>query len=799
MTEQVDPFGPFKVKICDDIAPEGEFEVQVVDEDGNLMDIETVPLDFYRQRYWKNRLRNWLEGLVDDYADASEEFDLDENWKNMRLAWMDTFPQIESEIKGKESKEGTEKKEPDFARYEREEKEAKAMNLLENPGLLLEIDDAIHEFMEKEHRNAMVDFIAGLSTLGDKPINLRWSGRSSVGKSAIATSVIRVFPEEWTLIYVGMTEKSIYYDPNAEKTKRGMEIDLSGKILLILEEENARDFLEEAKPLLSHDMEEHKYGFTDTSGPKPVRREVILKGWPSYIGLSVDPEHSVELGTRELTSTPRMGKDKYGRIVDWKAVKSFAPWTSQPDIEKVQLVKRALSMLEKKKVWIPFIPVIRRHFPTDKARSQRDWDKIAETIKTIALLHQYQRDKILVDDEEYLVAHPFDGLVAIDIMESAIVEAMTGLNRDQIRFHKHISAQSEEGKKTNWTYRDLMAEYESYYGEGIGRTTIQRRYVDRYVECGVMDRDESQKTHTMSVTSPIGPSNLSNLEKMKEELSNIEYGEDYVQNQFSTACGMVGESVNPSHDFELDTYSPDQSAYKGVLSNMKYRFHKAEKEQAFDWESERLKDSKEETKEAEPLYEKEGSEEAKPLFEKESKEEEPLYESTKATFQSELEEWPWIRKTGIEDLDDRIRKGATLMRAIRKAEEDLGGPVPRKLLEGPKYMAWWDPGHFAAIIDTGKEAGDIYEPEPDAYSLKEPESPDTIESIGRTQKDMANSCLEILTDLQEDYFGKVPKNVFVHCCREEAIPQDFVNRWLERAKREGKISEVDEEIEWLGR
>jgi len=303
-----------------------------------------------------------------------------------------------------------------------------------------------------------------------------------------------------------------------------------------------------------------------------------------------------------------MGKDKYGRIVDWKAAKSFAPWASQPDMEKVQLVKKALSMLERKKVWIPFIPMIRRHFPTDKARSQRDWDKIAETIKTIALLHQYQRDKILVDDEEYLVAHPFDGLIAIDIMESAVVEAMTGLNRDQIRFHKHISAQSEEREKVDWTYRDLMAEYEDYFGEDIGRTTIQRRYVDRYVECGVMDRDENQKTHTMSVTSPIGPSNLSDLEEMREELSNIEYGEDYVRNQFSAACGIVGESMNPSHDFELDTSSPDRPAYKDVLSSIRYRFYKAEKEQAFDWESERLKDSKEEKEEeeAEPLYEKPG-------------------------------------------------------------------------------------------------------------------------------------------------------------------------------------------------
>jgi len=69
------------------------------------------------------------------------------------------------------------------------------------------------------------------------------------------------------MVYVGMTEKSLYYDPAAEEvSETEREIDLDGKILIILEEENARDVLEEIKPILSHDMEEHSYGFTDTSG-----------------------------------------------------------------------------------------------------------------------------------------------------------------------------------------------------------------------------------------------------------------------------------------------------------------------------------------------------------------------------------------------------------------------------------------------------------------------------------------------------------------------------------------------------
>jgi len=638
MTEQVDPFGPFKVKIRDDIAPRGEFEVQVVDEDGNLMDIETVPFDFYRQRYWKNRLRNWLEELVDDYADP-EEFDLDENWRNMRLAWMDTFPEVEEEIRGGKSKGGTEEKEPDFVRYEREEKEAEAEDLLKSPDLLLRIDDVIHQQMAVEHRNALMNFMVGISALTEEPINLRWSGRSSTGKSHIATKAVRVFPPEMVRMYIGLSEKSMFYDPEAEKISENLaEVDLENKIIVILEEENAREFLDEAKPVLSHDKYEHEYGYTSTSGPEPVRKTVRLKGWPAYIGLSVTPEREIELGTRELRATPEMGEDKYTAVIDWRALRKLLFW-EEPDTEDLETVRRAIGKLEPRRVFNPFIPLIRLCFPSDMARHQRDWDKLVAAIEAVTILHQKQRDVIRKDGEERIIATPFDCLVALDLFGLPLRHSMMELDEDQLIFHRHLKERAEKhgrrtGEEKSWDgQKELAEEYERCFGESVDRSTLYARYLEPLENEGgleVSENPQDRRKNEYRVSSLEKTLRGFDLEKMREGLLNFEYNEDNLRKLCCETMRMAGE--NPGEDFSIEDrgVAASSDSYQNIYFRLKDRFSKSKEEATVDWESEVLNiffpEKEEEEEESEPPDEKpegpEGEEEPEPLFEKPEEEEE---------------------------------------------------------------------------------------------------------------------------------------------------------------------------------
>jgi len=209
----------------------------------------------------------------------------------------------------------------------------------------------------------------------------------------------------------------------------------------------------------------------------------------------------------------------------------------------------------------------------------------------VTLLYQYQRDVARVDGQEFLIAEPFDGLVAISIIESAIAEAMTGLNRDQIEFFKHVSKESESREKKKWTYKELQGLYSDCFGEKIGRSTIQRRYVDPLVEVGAFGRDDEPKAHKMWVSSPIQTSNLSNLEEMRSKLSDLENGEEYLRNQFLAANRAWGE--NPGSDLEIDVEGAKEGvAYKDVLSVLRGRFGSLGGGEAVFEESERLEGSK---------------------------------------------------------------------------------------------------------------------------------------------------------------------------------------------------------------
>jgi len=611
MVEEVNDCGDFSIVVTDELCDTGEYEIRVEDENGNILGSDTRSFDFYRNQSVMNRVRTFVKKCLRDNHYPLEEMDFDKSWNLIKQSWQETLREWEANIRDHGRPEPSEEKESDIERWNREELEQKAEDLLHDPMLLLRIDDVIHQRMASEHQNAMTNFIACASTLTDEPINLRWSGRSSVGKSAIATAVIRVFPREWTMVYIGMTGKSMYYDPKAEKVDSNtVKVDLDGKILLILEEDNAREFLEEAKPILAHDMEKHAYGYTDTSGSSPERKEIVLKGWPAYVGLSVNPERSVELGTREITAAPKMGQDKYGRVVNWKALRDFAPWV-EPDEEELAVVRKALSMLDSKEVWIPYMPVLRRHFPTKKARSQRDWDKFVSAVKTVALLYQYQRDLLKVEGKEMVISEPFDALVATYVIESALKQAMSGFNKDQIEFHRHIAEESDRKEKTWWTYKELMSEYKERFGEKIQRATIQRRYVDEYVEAGVMTRDEESRTHEMAIASPIKSSGLFKLDKIREELRNLEMDGDYIENRFCTANEMV-EANNPHKpEMEVDLVgNKAEIPYKDVISNLKYRLFEKDELNQVDWGLKRLEgpdSGKEESKEVPDFAEPKGN------------------------------------------------------------------------------------------------------------------------------------------------------------------------------------------------
>jgi hypothetical protein len=457
----------------------------------------------------------------------------------------------------------------------------KAERFLTNPSLLVRLDDAFHDEMAVENRNAMLNFIVCVSTLlGDKhePINLDWSGRTSTGKTVVAITPLEFFPQEMVMDYIGMSEKSLYHD-GEEIDEKTSEVDFNNKILVVLEKENSREALEQIKPILSHDKKVHTYKYAKEAGE--VMR-VRMKGWPVFIGCSVEHEADSELDSRSITATPEIGSRKYGSVIDWKALNAWAPWEENGD-ETKRVIRKAVSMLEPMNVWIPFIPEIRRNFPDESARHQRDWDRLESIIASVTLLHQYQRDTIETEKGEFLVATPYDAKVAMDVLQGVLEQTMMGLERDVIKFYQDLQRRKKKhGGDIKWTYRQLMGIHKDVFGESISYTQIKRRMVDPLKEVGAVQINESSKTHKVKVKEFALNARFPDLDKMIEEIESIEYSEEALKERFFQACKAHGD--NPGPDFDMrDNNSLNLESLMKVYGEFKRRLRKSAGDDPFDW------------------------------------------------------------------------------------------------------------------------------------------------------------------------------------------------------------------------
>jgi len=394
----------------------------------------------------------------------------------------------------------------------------RALELLKDPLLLCRISKVLHEDLGLvgETKNALLTYHTMISSKLEDPVNQRCSSRASIGKSTLVIRVAQLFPPEDLIIRGGLTKKALYYMPEVEvvdeNTKR---LKLTGKVLIVLEESESQDFLNEIKPLLSHDVPVLKYSFVE----EKVTRKVLLEGWPAYIGITTVPIKGEEHETRTLLVSPDRGKEKYGAVITDDAERHAFPWNfAKPELEPFRQLIRELKPV---KVWIPWLPIIAKHFPRDRAGNMRDWKKFRTYIEAVAFLHQYQRPHITINDTEYILASPLDLEIAIKFVQGAMAETVLGLERDVKDFYEHLKEENKPEGFSGFTYKELMTIYENHFGEAISRTTLRNRYVEKLEDLGLVEIDDSKKPYNISVLSEsLTP--LANFEKAVVEVRSDE-------------------------------------------------------------------------------------------------------------------------------------------------------------------------------------------------------------------------------------------------------------------------------------
>jgi len=268
---------------------------------------------------------------------------------------------------------------------------------------------------------------AGLSSYTKEPLNVFLRGESSIGKTYVVVNSLTVFPKDDIWFLGGLSPTALVHDrgllvdannepieflskPEKDATPEEKEayerfrekmktahylVDLQGKILVFLEAPNFETF-SKLRPVLSHDVWEISYKFTDkTSKGGPLQTmHVIIRGWPATIFCSTNERFVQDLATRSFTFTPETTEAKYKDANILTGSKIAFPWKYEQDLTHGLLesyVTYFKNHMKELQAIIPFAETFGALFPAKFPRSMRDFKHVLGLIQVSALFHLAQR------------------------------------------------------------------------------------------------------------------------------------------------------------------------------------------------------------------------------------------------------------------------------------------------------------------------------------------------------------------------------------------------------------------------
>ena len=263
-----------------------------------------------------------------------------------------------------------------------EPERAAALELLKAPDLLgkiLEDFDACG--IVGEATNKLTGYLAAVSRKLDKPLAIIVQSTSAAGKTALMESVLAMMPEEERVKYSAMTGQSLYYLG---------ETNLKNKILAIVEEEGAEKASYALKLLQSEG--ELTIASTGKDDQGRMKTEEYHVEGPVMIFLTTTAvDIDEELLNRCLVLTVDESREQTKAIHDLqREAETFDGLKLKVERERILTIHRnAQRLLKPLHVVNPFAKQLT--FLSDRTRTRRDHTKYLTLIRTITLLHQYQR------------------------------------------------------------------------------------------------------------------------------------------------------------------------------------------------------------------------------------------------------------------------------------------------------------------------------------------------------------------------------------------------------------------------
>jgi len=327
-----------------------------------------------------------------------------------------------------------------------------ALALLRDPQLLERI---VHDLslcgMIGERTNKLVGYLAATSRKLPQPLAALVQSSSSAGKSALMDAILGMMPAEEQLRCSGLTGQSLYY-------LQGQQI--GHKILAIAEEAGIGEAAYALKLLQSEGELRHLCVGKDASG-RMQAQEYHVQGPVQLFMTTTALDIDEELLNRCLVLTVDEGREQTGAIHAQQRLADtpgeFAAQQRQQQLR--QLHQNAQRLLRPLQVVNPYAPQLT--FPTSKTRLRRDHVKYLTLIKTVAFLHQHQRQvltkEVAGEVIEYIQVTPHDIEVANALCAEVLGRTLDELSPQTRRFlillYEHVQGCCRKQKIEQGAFR----------------------------------------------------------------------------------------------------------------------------------------------------------------------------------------------------------------------------------------------------------------------------------------------------------------------------------------------------------
>ncbi len=275
-----------------------------------------------------------------------------------------------------------------------EKEHAEALALLKSPDLMKRI---LRDFeglgIVGEEPNKLTGYLAAVSRLLDRPLALLIQSASAAGKSSLMDAVLDLVPEEDVVRYSAMSGQSLFYMGDRA---------LQHKILAIAEEEGAKQASYALKLLQSEGRVTMASTGKDPATGMLVTHDYAVEGPVMLFLTTTAIDLDEELLNRCLVLTVNESREQTRAIhTIQRSRETLEGWLAKTKRESLLTLHRnAQRLLQPLAVVNPYADQL--SFRDDQTRSRRDHVKYLTLIRSITLLHQYQREVRTHGDLQYI-------------------------------------------------------------------------------------------------------------------------------------------------------------------------------------------------------------------------------------------------------------------------------------------------------------------------------------------------------------------------------------------------------------